>query len=143
MRIFNTYGPRMRLDDGRALPAFMAAALRGEDLPVFGAGKQTRSFCFVSDMVDGILRLLESNEHDPVNIGTEEEVTVLQLAKEVLELTGSKSKIAFQPLPEDDPKVRRPDIGRARALLKWEPRVKRAEGLKWTLEYFKQHVRPR
>ncbi len=141
VRIFNTYGPRMRLDDGRALPALMSAALRGEDLPVFGDGSQTRSFCYVSDMVDGILRLLESNEHDPVNIGNEEEVTVLQLAREVIDLVGSRSRIAFKPLPADDPKVRRPDITRARSILGWQPRVKRADGLRPTLEYFRKHVR--
>lgn len=140
VRIFNTYGPRMRLDDGRALPAFMAAALRHEDLPVFGAGSQTRSFCYVDDLVDGLLRLLDSNEHDPVNIGTDEEVTVLQLAQEILELTGTRGKIKFLPLPADDPKVRRPDTTRARTLLGWQPHVRREEGLRRTLEYFRARV---
>lgn len=140
IRIFNTYGPRMRLDDGRVLPAFVGQALRGEDLSVFGDGSQTRSFCYVSDLVDGIFRLLMSNETDPVNIGNPDEITILQFADEVLKLTGSKSKIAYNPLPQDDPKVRQPDITRAKTLLGWEPKVHRSEGLKLTLEYFKNKV---
>ncbi|NUO07270.1 MAG: SDR family oxidoreductase [Candidatus Brocadia sp.] len=137
VRIFNTYGPRMRVKDGRALPNFMCQALRGEDITVFGSGLQTRSFCYASDLVDGIYRLLLSNEHDPVNIGNPEEITICQLAREILALTGSKSKIIFKPLPVDDPKIRQPDISRAKMLLGWEPRVSREEGLRKTLGYFK------
>ena len=140
IRIFNTYGPRMRLDDGRVLPAFVGQALRGEDLSVFGDGSQTRSFCYVSDLVDGIFRLLMSNETEPTNIGNPDEITILQFAEEVLKLTGSKSKIAYNPLPQDDPKVRQPDITKARAILGWEPKVHRSEGLKITLDYFKKKV---
>ena len=140
IRIFNTYGPRMRLDDGRVLPAFVGQALRGEDLSVFGDGSQTRSFCYVSDLVDGIYRLLMSNETEPTNIGNPDEITILQFAEEVLKLTGSKSKIAYNPLPQDDPKVRQPDITKARAILGWEPKVHRSEGLKITLDYFKKKV---
>lgn len=137
VRIFNTYGPRMRVKDGRALPNFMCQALRGEDITVFGNGLQTRSFCYVSDLVEGIYRLLLSPEHDPVNIGNPEEITIDQLAKEVLALTGSKSKIIFKPIPVDDPKIRQPDISRAKSILGWEPKVLRAEGLRKTLAYFK------
>ena len=137
VRIFNTYGPRMRTKDGRALPNFMCQALNGEDITVFGNGSQTRSFCYVSDLVDGIYRLLLSDEHDPVNMGNPEEITVLQLAKEMLALTGSKSKIVFKPLPVDDPKIRQPDIAKAKKILGWEPRVSREEGLRKTLVYFK------
>lgn len=137
VRIFNTYGPRMRVKDGRALPNFMCQALRGEDITVFGSGLQTRSFCYASDLVDGIYRLLLSSEHDPVNIGNPEEITICQLAREILALTGSKSKIIFKPLPVDDPKIRQPDISRAKMLLGWEPRVSREEGLRKTLGYFK------
>jgi dTDP-glucose 4,6-dehydratase len=137
VRIFNTYGPRMRVKDGRALPNFMCQALRGEDITVFGNGSQTRSFCYVSDLVEGIYRLLVSDEHEPVNIGNPQEITVLQLAREILALTGSKSSIVFKPLPVDDPKIRQPDISRARKLLGWEPNVIREEGLRSTLAYFK------
>lgn len=139
-RIFNTYGPRMRLNDGRAIPAFLSQALRGEDVTVFGNGQQTRSVCYVDDLIEGIYRLLLSNEPNPVNIGNQDEITMLQLAKEVLELTGSKSKIIFKELPEDDPKIRQPDTTRARAILNWEARVQRKEGLKKTIEYFKAQL---
>jgi dTDP-glucose 4,6-dehydratase len=140
IRIFNTYGPRMRLDDGRALPAFVGQALRGEDLTVYGDGSQTRSFCYVSDLVEGIYRLLMSEEVNPVNIGNPAEITILEFAKEVLKHIDTKSKIVFEPLPADDPKVRQPDITRARAILGWEPKVGREEGLRETIAYFrKQH----
>src|SRR6185312_5446007 len=121
IRIFNTYGERMRLDDGRVLPNFMGQALRGEALTVYGDGSQTRSFCYVSDLVDGIVKLLFADCHEPVNVGNPDEVTILEFAKEILELSGSKSAIAYKPLPQDDPKVRKPDITRARELLGWEP----------------------
>jgi dTDP-glucose 4,6-dehydratase len=137
VRIFNTYGPRMRVDDGRAIPAFLSQALRGDEMTVFGDGSQTRSVCYVDDLIDGIYRLLMSNETDPVNIGNPDELTMLDLAKEILALTGSGSAIAFRELPEDDPKVRQPDITRARTLLGWSPKVPRSEGLKKTLEYFR------
>ena len=137
VRIFNTYGPRMRLNDGRALPAFIGQALRGEDLTVFGDGSQTRSFCYVDDLVEGIYRLLLSDYHLPVNIGNPSEITLRQFAEEVIALTGTKQKIVYRPLPEDDPKQRRPDISRAREILGWEPKVQRKEGLKATYEYFK------
>ncbi len=140
VRIFNTYGPRMRLDDGRALPAFMGQALRGENLTVFGDGSQTRSFCYVDDLVDGIHRLLHSNEVMPVNIGNPAEMTILQFAQAVLEITGSTSRIEFRDLPEDDPKIRQPDITRARTLLGWEPKVDLDTGLARTLEYFRGRV---
>jgi dTDP-glucose 4,6-dehydratase len=140
VRIFNTYGPRMRVEDGRAIPAFMSQALRGEDVTVFGDGSQTRSVCYVDDLIDGIYRLLRSDEVNPVNIGNPDELTMLQLAEEILEITTSTSKIVFQPLPEDDPKVRQPDITRAKSLLKWEPKVNRREGLLKTLEYFKKKI---
>lgn len=140
VRIFNTYGPRMRLDDGRALPAFISQALKGEDLTVFGDGKQTRSFCFVSDLIDGIYKLLLSNEPMPVNIGNPNEITIEDFAKEVIKLTGSKSKLIYQELPVDDPKVRQPDITRAKNILGWFPKVDREEGLKITLEYFKTAI---
>ncbi|MFQ5961657.1 MAG: UDP-glucuronic acid decarboxylase family protein [Candidatus Methylomirabilales bacterium] len=135
-RIFNTYGPRMRLNDGRALPNFMTQALKGEPITVYGGGSQTRSFCFVSDLVEGIYRLLLSDENEPVNLGNPEEVTILQMAREIIEVTGSHSDITFNPLPRDDPKVRRPDITKAKQCLGWEPRVSRLEGLKRTLPYF-------
>jgi dTDP-glucose 4,6-dehydratase len=138
IRIFNTYGPRMRLDDGRALPAFMSQALNGEDLTVFGDGSQTRSFCYVDDLVDGIYRLLLGDYHKPVNIGNPVEISLKQFAEEVIALTGTASKIIYQPLPQDDPKQRQPDITKARTILGWEPRIDRSEGLKRTLEYFKQ-----
>ncbi len=137
VRIFNTYGPRMRLADGRALPAFMGQALRGEDLTVFGAGDQTRSFCYVSDLVDGIHRLLISDEPNPVNIGNPKEMSILEFAQAIIRLTGTNGKIIHQDLPEDDPKVRRPDITRASEILGWEPKVELEEGLTRTLEYFR------
>jgi dTDP-glucose 4,6-dehydratase len=140
IRIFNTYGPRMRLDDGRALPTFLSQALRGEDVTVYGDGSQTRSFCYVDDLVEGIYRLLLSDYTMPVNIGNPAEITLLQFAEEVLALTGSKSKIVFEALPQDDPKQRQPDITKAREILGWEPKVERHEGLKRTLEYFKLHI---
>jgi len=140
VRIFNTYGPRMRLNDGRALPAFMSQALRGEDLTVFGDGSQTRSFCYVDDLIEGIWRLLHSEEVMPTNVGNPNEMTILQFAEKVLELTGSKSRIDFRPLPQDDPKVRQPDISKARRLLGWEPRIELEEGLRRTLEYFRERM---
>jgi dTDP-glucose 4,6-dehydratase len=140
VRIFNTYGTRMRLDDGRALPAFISQALNGEDITVFGDGSQTRSFCYVSDLIEGIFRLLLSNETMPVNIGNPHEVTIEEFAKEVIRLTNSKSKIIYKELPIDDPKVRQPDITRAKTILGWEPKVSRAEGLKLTLDYFKKEL---
>lgn len=139
-RIFNTYGPKMRLDDGRALPAFICQALREEELTVFGDGLQTRSFCYVSDLVEGIYRLLMSDEILPVNLGNPSEITILDFAKKILELTGSKSKITFKTLPEDDPKIRQPEISKAKKLLNWEPKVSLDEGLRITLEYFKERV---
>ncbi len=141
VRIFNTYGPRMRLNDGRALPAFVSQALRGEDITVFGDGSQTRSFCYVDDLVDGIFKLLMSDESDPVNIGNPAEITIKQFAEEVKKLTGSSSAIIYKELPTDDPKVRKPDITRARTILGWEPKVGRAEGLKKTLEYFSNKIK--
>ena len=141
VRIFNTYGPRMRLEDGRALPAFMGQCLRGEDLTVFGDGTQTRSFCYVDDLVEGICRLLSSGEVYPVNLGNPDEITLLDLAHRILGVTGSKSRIVHRPLPEDDPKLRRPDIGKAKRLLGWEPRVSLDEGLKRVLPYFRSKVR--
>lgn len=140
VRIFNTYGPRMRLDDGRALPAFAGQALRGEDITVFGDGKQTRSFCYVDDLINGIYKLLMSEEVYPVNIGNPSEITILDFAKEVIELTGSNSKIVFKDLPQDDPKIRKPDITRAREILGWEPKVDRRDGLTKTIEYFKTQL---
>ena len=140
VRIFNTYGPRMRLHDGRAVPAFMSQALRGEDVTIFGTGKQTRSFCYVSDLVDGILKLAASDLNDPVNIGNPHEMTIEDIAKTIIRMTGSKSRIVYKPLPEDDPKVRQPDITRARTLLGWEPKVGLEEGLTKTLEYFRKKV---
>jgi dTDP-glucose 4,6-dehydratase len=140
VRIFNTYGPRMRLHDGRAVPAFMSQALRGEDVTIFGSGKQTRSFCYVSDLVDGIVRLMESKENDPVNIGNPREMTIEDIARTIIRMTKSKSQIVYRPLPEDDPKVRQPDITRARAILGWEPKVGLEEGLTKTLEYFRGKV---
>ncbi|MFH0962863.1 MAG: UDP-glucuronic acid decarboxylase family protein [Planctomycetota bacterium] len=139
-RIFNTYGPRMRLEDGRVLPAFFAQAFRGEDLTVFGDGSQTRSFCYVSDLVDGVLRLLAGSHREPVNLGNPSELTILQLAREVLTLTKSKSRIVFRTLPEDDPKVRQPDITLAKRLLGWEPKVDRAVGLAKTWEHFRERL---
>jgi dTDP-glucose 4,6-dehydratase len=137
VRIFNTYGPRMRLNDGRALPAFIGQALRGEDLTVFGDGSQTRSFCFVDDLVEGIYQLLMSDYKLPVNLGNPSEISLLEFAQEILHLTGNKVKIVHKPLPVDDPKQRQPDITKAREVLGWEPRISRSEGLKITYEYFK------
>lgn len=137
VRIFNTYGPRMRLNDGRVLPAFIGQALRGEDLTIFGDGSQTRSFCYVDDQVEGIYRLLMSDYHLPVNIGNPDEITIREFAEEIVKLTGTKQKIVYKPLPQDDPKQRQPDITKAREILGWEARVSRAEGLKITYEYFK------
>ncbi len=140
VRIFNTYGPRMRLRDGRAVPAFMSQALTGEDVTIFGSGKQTRSFCYVSDLVDGIIRLMESNLNDPVNIGNPTEMTIEDIARAIIRLTGSKSQLVYRPLPEDDPKVRQPDITRARTLLGWEPKVDLEDGLTRTLAYFRTKI---
>jgi len=140
VRIFNTYGPRMQLNDGRVIPNFMKQALRGEDLTVYGDGSQTRSFCYVTDEIDGILRLARSNEHQPVNIGNPNEFTILECARRVLAVTGSRSKLCFEPLPQDDPKQRRPDISKARALLGWEPQTDLESGLKLSLDYFRQAV---
>ncbi len=137
IRIFNTYGPRMRLNDGRALPAFIGQALRGEDMTVFGDGSQTRSFCYVDDLVEGIYRLLMSDYAQPVNIGNPDEISLLDFAKEILELTGNKVKLIFKPLPVDDPKQREPDITKAKQILGWSPKVNRKEGLKITYDYFK------
>jgi dTDP-glucose 4,6-dehydratase len=137
VRIFNTYGPRMRLRDGRAVPAFMSQALRDEDVTVFGKGTQTRSFCYVSDLVDGIVRLMEADTNDPVNIGNPHEVTIEEIAKTIIRLIGSKSRIVYHPLPVDDPKQRRPDITRARTLLQWEPKVGLEEGLLKTVDFFR------
>ncbi len=140
-RIFNTYGPRMRLNDGRALPAFMVSALRGEDLLVHGDGNQTRSFCYVSDLVEGLCRLMDSDERSPVNLGNPEEITILQFAEEIIELTGSKSRIVFGESPRaDDPSRRRPDISKAKEVLGWEPRVSREQGLRETLECFRKEL---
>ena len=137
VRIFNTYGPRMRLNDGRALPAFIGQALRGEDLTVFGDGSQTRSFCYVSDLIEGIYRLLLSDYAQPVNIGNPDEITIRDFAEEVVKLTGTASKVIYTDLPVDDPKQRQPDITKAKEILGWQPKVSRSEGLKKTLEYFK------
>ncbi len=140
VRIFNTYGPRMRLRDGRAVPAFMSQALRNEDVTVFGDGTQTRSFCYVTDLVDGILRLMLSDTNEPVNIGNPHEVTIEQIARTIIKLVGSSSRIVYRPLPVDDPKQRRPDITRARTMLGWEPKVGLEEGLLKTVDYFKAKV---
>ena len=139
-RIFNTYGPRMRLDDGRALPNFMVQALKGEDLTVYGDGTQTRSFCFVDDLIDGIKKLLYSNESKPVNLGKPEEIAIIDFAKEIIKLTGSKSHIVFHLLPQNDPKVRQPDITKAKRVLGWEPKVSRQEGLRRTIKYFQEKL---
>jgi dTDP-glucose 4,6-dehydratase len=141
VRIFNTYGSRMRLNDGRAIPAFFTQALAGEEITVFGDGSQTRSVCYVDDLIEGIYRLLRSDVAEPVNIGNPDEITVLELAKEIVRLTGSASRIVFRELPEDDPKVRQPDITIARTKLNWTPRVDRSEGLKATLDYFRKALR--
>ena len=142
VRIFNTYGPRMRLRDGRAVPAFMSQALRNEDVTIFGDGSQTRSFCYVSDLVDGLLRLLASSTNEPVNIGNPHEMTIEEIARHIIRISGSNSQIVYRPLPEDDPKVRKPDITRARTLLGWEPKVPLEEGLLKTLDYFRLKVQP-
>jgi dTDP-glucose 4,6-dehydratase len=141
VRIFNTYGPRMRLDDGRVLPNFMGQALRGEPLTIYGDGTQTRSFCYVDDLVDGIEKLLFADYHLPVNLGNPSEITIQQFAEEILALSGSKSPVEHRPLPQDDPKLRRPDIGLARRLLGWEPKIDRHEGLRRTLAYFQSKVK--
>lgn len=140
VRIFNTYGPRMRLDDGRVLPAFIGQALRGEDLTIFGDGTQTRSFCYVEDEVDGIYRLLLSDYHLPVNIGNPDEITIGQFAEEIIKLTGTKQKVIYKPLPTDDPTQRQPNITKAKEILGWEPKYTRAQGLKPTYEYFKNKI---
>lgn len=137
VRIFNTYGPRMRVEDGRAIPAFISQCLRNEDVTVFGDGSQTRSVCYVDDLIDGIVRLLWSDINDPVNIGNPDELTMKALAEEIIDLTGSSSKVVYRPLPEDDPKVRQPDITTAQRMLGWEPKVDRRAGLKRTIEYFR------
>jgi len=139
-RIFNTFGPRMRVDDGRAIPNFIMQALRDEPLTIYGDGSQTRSFCYITDMIEGLFKLLMSSETDPVNIGNPEEITVNAIADEILKLTGSKSKLVFRELPENDPKVRRPDISKAKIKLGWEPKVKREEGLVKTIKYFKSKI---
>lgn len=140
VRIFNTYGPRMRIDDGRALPTFFSQALRGEDITVYGDGKQTRSFCYVSDLIDGIFKLLLSNEVLPVNIGNPDEITIENFALEVIRLTNSKSKIIYKELPVDDPQIRQPDISKAKNILNWSPKISREEGLRITLEYFRKMI---
>src|ERR687886_2328370 len=142
VRIFNTYGPRMRLRDGRVVPSFIGEALTGEPITVFGDGSQTRSFCYVSDLVDGIIKLMLSPENDPVNIGNPREMTIEEIATTIIRMTGAKSKVVYRPLPTDDPKQRRPDITRARTLLKWEPKVELEEGLVKTIDYFRTKVKP-
>jgi dTDP-glucose 4,6-dehydratase len=141
VRIFNTYGPRMRVNDGRAVPAFMSQALRNEDVTVFGDGSQTRSFTYITDLVDGIIRLMLSKENDPVNIGNPREMTIQEIAETIIKMTGSTSRIVYRPLPTDDPKIRQPDITRARTLLHWEPKVSLEEGLVKTIDYFRTKVR--
>ncbi|MGB9771989.1 MAG: UDP-glucuronic acid decarboxylase family protein [Candidatus Kapaibacteriota bacterium] len=141
VRIFNTFGPRMRIDDGRAIPTFITQALHNEDVTVFGSGKQTRSVCYVDDLIEGIFRLLFVDYHEPVNIGNPDEISILDLAREIIQLCNSRSKIVFKELPEDDPKVRQPDISLARRLLNWEPKVTRSEGLLRTIDYFKSKVK--
>jgi len=140
VRIFNTYGPRMRINDGRVVPAFISQALKNKPITVFGKGTQTRSFCYVSDLIEGIYRLMMSNYNLPVNVGNPTEMTMLQFAEEIVKATGSRSKISFKPLPQDDPKQRKPDIAKAKKLLKWEPKVKLADGLVKTIEYFRQKI---
>ena len=140
VRIFNTYGPRMRVRDGRAVPAFISQALKGEDVTIFGDGSQTRSFCYITDLVDGIIRLMESDLNDPVNIGNPHELTIKEIAETIIRMTGSSSRLVYQPLPTDDPKVRQPDITRARTLLGWEPKVSLEDGLTKTIEYFRAKV---
>jgi len=140
VRIFNTYGPRMRLNDGRALPNFLYQALTGEPITVYGDGKQTRSFCYVSDLIEGIYRLFESSEHEPVNIGNPREITILEFAERIRALVGTSAPIIFRPLPQDDPKQRCPDIGKARRIFQWEPEVALEDGLRFTYDYFRQKV---
>ena len=140
VRIFNTYGPRMRVNDGRAVPAFMSQALRNEDVTVFGDGNQTRSFTYITDLVDGIIRLMLSKENDPVNIGNPREMTIREIADTIIRMTNSTSRVIYKPLPTDDPKQRRPDITRARTLLNWEPNVQLEEGLVKTIEFFRKKV---
>jgi dTDP-glucose 4,6-dehydratase len=140
VRIFNTYGPRMRVNDGRAVPAFASQALRNEDVTIFGDGSQTRSFTYITDLVDGIIKLMLSSQNDPVNIGNPAEMTIKQIAETIIRMTGSKSKIVYRPLPTDDPKQRRPDITRARTLLNWEPKVALEQGLVTTIDYFRTKV---
>jgi dTDP-glucose 4,6-dehydratase len=141
VRIFNTYGPRMRINDGRAVPAFISQALRNEDVTIFGDGTQTRSFTYITDLVDGIIKLMLSDMNDPVNIGNPREMTIKEIAQTIIEMTGAKSRIVYRPLPTDDPKVRQPDITRARTLLRWEPKVPLEEGLVKTIDYFRTKVR--
>jgi dTDP-glucose 4,6-dehydratase len=141
-RIFNTYGPRMALNDGRVVPAFLDQALRGEDLTVFGDGSQTRSFCYVSDLVEGLLRLIESSEAYPVNLGNPNEMTILEFAHYIREKVGNNVGIQFKPLPSDDPKIRRPDISKAKRVLGWEPRVHLEEGIQKTVEHFRERIFP-
>jgi dTDP-glucose 4,6-dehydratase len=140
VRIFNTYGPRMRVNDGRAVPAFISQALRGEEVTIFGEGTQTRSFCYISDLVDGVLRLMDSSFNEPVNIGNPTELTIEQIARIIVRMTGSNSPIVYRPLPTDDPKVRKPDITRARTILGWEPKVELEQGLTKTIEYFRKKL---
>ena len=140
VRIFNTYGPRMRIRDGRAVPNFIAQALKNDDVTIFGSGQQTRSFCYISDLVRGILALMESSENEPINIGNPHELSIADMAHLIIKKTGSRSRVVFQPLPVDDPQVRKPDITRARTLLKWEPKVSLEEGLDSTIAYFKQKM---
>ena len=140
VRIFNTYGPRLQLNDGRVISNFMKQAIRGEELTVYGDGSQTRSFCYVSDEIAGILALAQSDEHEPTNVGNPAEFTILECANVVLEVTGSRSKIRYEPLPQDDPKQRKPDISKAKKILGWEPKVPLAEGLKDTIAYFRTKV---
>ena len=140
VRIFNTYGPRMRVNDGRAVPAFISQALRNEDVTIFGTGEQTRSFCYISDLVAGLIALLDSGENDPVNIGNPHELSIEEIARVIIRMTGSRSRIVFRPLPTDDPKVRRPDITRARTLLGWEPKVSLEDGLASTIAYFREKM---
>ncbi|MEW5766188.1 MAG: UDP-glucuronic acid decarboxylase family protein [bacterium] len=141
VRIFNTYGPRMRINDGRVVPAFICQALKGEPLTIFGDGSQTRSFCYVSDLIEGIYRLINSGIHAPVNLGNPAEMSILQFAEKILELTGAKSRLVFNPLPQDDPRVRRPNIDQAKKLLGWEPQVSLEEGLKSTIDYFDSYLK--
>ena len=140
VRIFNTYGPRMRLNDGRALPNFLHQGLTGQPITVYGDGKQTRSFCYVSDLIEGIYKLMQSGEHLPVNIGNPQEITILDFAERIRTLTGAQAPIVFKPLPQDDPKQRCPDIGKARRILQWEPKIGLEEGLRLTLDYFRKQV---